>query len=56
VGVINALPVAAGADFVFYGPMRSAEAVYPSIAMIDAAYSQLAMEATDKLGKESPSL
>ena len=54
VGVINALPVAAGADFVFYGPIRNAEAVYPSIAMIDAAYSQLVMEQRMRPGKDHP--
>jgi tetrahydromethanopterin S-methyltransferase subunit H len=53
-GVICALPVAAGADFVFYGPMRNAEEVYPSIAMINAAYSQLVMEKRMKLGKDHP--
>ena len=53
-GVTNALPIAAGADFVFYGPMRNAEIVYPSIAMIDAAYSQLVMEQRIKLGKAHP--
>ncbi len=53
-GVINALPIAAGADFVFYGPMRNAEAVYPSIAMIDVAYSQIVMEQRMRLGKDHP--
>ena len=53
-GVINALPIAAGADFVLYGPMKNAEAVYPSIAMIDAAYSQLVMEQRIKLNKDHP--
>lgn len=54
IGVTSALPVAAGADFVFYGPMRNAEEVYPSIAMIDAAFSQLVMEKRVKLGNEHP--
>jgi tetrahydromethanopterin S-methyltransferase subunit H len=54
IGVTSALPVAAGADFVFYGPMRNAEEVYPSIAMIDAAYSQLVMEKRVRPGKEHP--
>jgi tetrahydromethanopterin S-methyltransferase subunit H len=40
IGVTSAFPIAAGADFVFYGPIRNAETIYPSIAMIDAAYSQ----------------
>ena len=53
-GVVNALPIAAGADFVFYGPMRNAEAVYPSIAMIDVAYSQLVLERREKLDKDHP--
>ena len=54
IGVTNALPIAAGADFVFYGPMMNAETVYPSIAMINAAYSQLAMEQRKKLDKNHP--
>jgi tetrahydromethanopterin S-methyltransferase subunit H len=53
-GVTNALPIAAGADFVFYGPMRNAEAIYPSIAMINVAYSQLVMEHRIRLGKDHP--
>ncbi len=54
IGVASALPVAAGADFVLYGPMKNAEEVYPSIAMIDAAYSQLVMEKRVRPGKEHP--
>ncbi len=54
IGVTSALPVAAGADFVLYGPMRNAEEVYPSIAMIDAAYSQLVIEKRVRPGKEHP--
>lgn len=53
-GVISALPVASGADFVFYGPMKNAEEVYPSIAMIDAAYSQLMIEKKIRPGKDHP--
>jgi len=53
-GVTNALPIAAGADFVFYGPMMNAEAVYPSIAMINAAYSQLALEQRKKVDRNHP--
>jgi tetrahydromethanopterin S-methyltransferase subunit H len=54
IGVTSALPVAAGGDFVFYGPMRNAEEVYPSIAMIDAAYSQLLIEKKVRLGRDHP--
>ena len=54
IGVTNALPIAVGADFVFYGPIRHAEAVYPSVAMIDAAYSQLVMEKRIRLERDHP--
>jgi len=54
IGVTSALPVAVGADFVFYGPIRNADAVYPSVAMIDAAYSQQVMEKKIRLEKSHP--
>ena len=53
-GVTSALPVAVGADFVFYGPIRNAEAVYPSVAMIDTAYSQQVMEKRIRLERDHP--
>jgi tetrahydromethanopterin S-methyltransferase subunit H len=54
IGVTNALPVAVGADFVFYGPIKHADAVYPSVAMIDAAYSQLVLEKRIRLERDHP--
>ncbi|UCD45305.1 MAG: tetrahydromethanopterin S-methyltransferase subunit H [Candidatus Bathyarchaeota archaeon] len=54
IGVTSALPIAVGADYVFYGPMRNAEEVYPAIAMIDAAYSQQVMEKRIRLGRDHP--
>jgi tetrahydromethanopterin S-methyltransferase subunit H len=54
IGVTNALPVAVGADFVFYGPIKNADAVYPSVAMIDAAYSQQVMEKRIRLERDHP--
>lgn len=54
IGVTNALPIAAGADFVFYGPIRNAETVYPSVAMIDAAYSQQMIEKGIRPSKDHP--
>ena len=54
IGVTNALPVAVGADFVFYGPIKNADAVYPSVAMIDAAYSQLVMEKRIRIERDHP--
>jgi tetrahydromethanopterin S-methyltransferase subunit H len=40
-----AITVAAGANFVLYGPIESAEYMFPSIALVDAAYAQLRIEA-----------
>ena len=53
-GVANALPVALGADFVLYGPMENAKYIYPSIALIDAAYSQLLMERGKRVHRVHP--
>ncbi len=54
VGVVNALPVAAGADFVIYGPLKNAETVYPAVAMIDAAYSQQMIEKRIRPSRDHP--
>jgi len=54
VGVVNAMPVAAGADFVIYGPLKNAETVYPAVAMIDAAYSQQMIERRIRPGRDHP--
>jgi len=42
--VACALPVAAGGDFVLYGPIDEAPSIFPAVALADAAYSQLALE------------
>jgi len=39
-----AITVAAGANFILYGPIEFADYMFPTIAMVDAAYAQLAME------------
>jgi len=54
IGVVNALPVAAGADFVIYGPLKNAETVYPAVAMIDAAYSQQMIEKRIRPSRNHP--
>lgn len=41
---VCAASVAVGADFVLYGPVEDAPYVFPAVAMIDTAYSQIAME------------
>ena len=39
-----AASVAVGADFLLYGPVEDAKYVFPAAAMVDTAFSQLAME------------
>lgn len=47
----NVLPIAAGADFILYGPVEHAPYVFPAVAMVNAAFAQLIMES----GKMPPS-
>ena len=42
--IVNGLPIAIGADFVLYGPIKAAEYMFPAISLIDASYGQLLME------------
>jgi len=42
--VANALTISAGADWVLYGPIEDAAYVFPSVAMVNAAFAQLLME------------
>jgi len=42
--VANALTIAAGADFVLYGPLEEAPYVFPAVALVDAAFAQLLIE------------
>ena len=46
--------VAVGADFVLYGPVEDAKHIFPSVAMMDAALSQVAMERGVRLEKSHP--
>jgi tetrahydromethanopterin S-methyltransferase subunit H len=39
-----AITVASGASFVLYGPIEHADYIFPAIAMVDAAFGQLAIE------------
>jgi tetrahydromethanopterin S-methyltransferase subunit H len=40
----NTLTMAAGADFILYGPVEGAPYVFPAAAMVDAAFGQLLIE------------
>ena len=53
-GVINAIPTIIGADFVLFGPLKNASLHYPSVAMVDAAYSQLMMEKRVRPSRDHP--
>jgi tetrahydromethanopterin S-methyltransferase subunit H len=42
--VANALTIAAGADWILYGPVEDSAFVFPAVAMVNAAFAQLQME------------
>jgi len=42
--VAGAITLAAGADFVLYGPIEYADYVFPAVALVDAAFAQLQIE------------
>jgi tetrahydromethanopterin S-methyltransferase subunit H len=46
--------VAAGADFVLYGPIEHAEYFFPALSMIDAAYGQMLFEEGKRPDKTHP--
>jgi len=39
VAAVNAFAAASGADWILYGPIEAAREVFPSVAMVDAAYA-----------------
>ncbi len=44
IAVANALTVAAGADWILYGPIEDAPYVFPAVAMVNSAFAQLLIE------------
>jgi tetrahydromethanopterin S-methyltransferase subunit H len=54
VAVASSLPTALGADFVLYGPIEIAGDVFPAVALVDAAYSQLQIEKRVRPGRDHP--
>ncbi|MCS7113732.1 MAG: tetrahydromethanopterin S-methyltransferase subunit H [Nitrososphaerota archaeon] len=48
------LAVAAGADFILYGPIEYAKLIFPAVAMADAALSQVKMEDGFKIDRLHP--
>jgi len=51
---VSAATAAVGADFVLYGPIDDADVVFPAVAMVDAAYSQIPIEKKIQISKEHP--
>jgi len=52
--IVNGLPIALGADFVLYGPISTAEYMFPAISLIDASYGQLMIEEGKRPGPNHP--
>lgn len=54
VAAVCASSVAMGADFILYGPIEDAPYVFPAVAMIDTALSQLVMERGERPEENHP--
>ncbi len=54
VAAVCASSVAMGADFILYGPIEDAPFVFPAVAMIDTALSQLIMERGERPDENHP--
>jgi len=49
-----AISAAVGADFILYGPIDDARVVFPAVAMVDTAYSQLPIEKKIQIPRTHP--
>jgi tetrahydromethanopterin S-methyltransferase subunit H len=54
IAAVCASSVAMGADFILYGPIEDAPYVFPAVAMIDTALSQLIMERGERPDENHP--
>jgi tetrahydromethanopterin S-methyltransferase subunit H len=52
--VVNSLPTTLGADFVIYGPIDIAEDIFPAVALVDAAFSQIQIEKKVRPSRDHP--
>ncbi|MBS7642686.1 MAG: tetrahydromethanopterin S-methyltransferase subunit H [Candidatus Bathyarchaeia archaeon] len=48
------LAIAAGADFILYGPIEYSTLVFPAVAMVDAALSQVKLEDGSRVDRTHP--
>lgn len=51
---VNAVTAAVCADFILYGPIKDANVVFPAVAMVDTAYSQIPIEKKIQVPKTHP--
>jgi len=51
---VAVLTVSAGANFILYGPIQNASYMFPSVAVVDAALAQVAMERREKIDRSHP--
>jgi len=51
---VSAATAAVGADFVLYGPIEDANVVFPAVAMVDTAYSQISIEKKIQIPRDHP--
>ena len=51
---VNAASAAVGADFILYGPIDDAKVVFPAVAMVDTAYSQILIEKKIQIPRTHP--
>jgi tetrahydromethanopterin S-methyltransferase subunit H len=54
VAAVNAFAAAAGSDWILYGPIEAAREVFPSVAMVDAAYAFPSMQWGTRPGGSHP--
>lgn len=47
-------PTVVGADFVLYGPIEEADYIFPTVALVDAAFAQVSMERGKRPDKSHP--
>jgi len=52
--VANSLTIAAGADWILYGPIEDAPFAFPAVAMVNSAFAQLLMEKGQMPSKSHP--
>ncbi len=54
IAAVAVFATTAGADFILYGPVDNANAVFPMVAMVDAAWGQVIFEQTRKVNRAHP--